>query len=121
MQVGNHLIVDMIVDPSVFTRILQKRFFSHFDEIIQESLVENNMHIVNKMIHFFDGPDGAFTSLYLLSESHLSLHSWPEYNYIAVDIFTCGNCNTENIIKDIANYLEVTKITIKQINRNIPK
>ena len=120
MKIGTHLIVDLILDPNVFITILNKKFFSHFDEIIQVSLVKNKMNILNKQIHFFEGPDGAFTALYLLSESHLSLHSWPEYNYVAMDIFTCGNCETENIMKDISNYLEAKTVIIKTLDRKLP-
>ncbi len=29
--------------------------------------------------------------VYLLAESHISIHTWPESNYVAVDIFTCGD------------------------------
>ena len=120
MKIGKHLIVDVILKPDTFKTMLQQNFFPHFNEIIEKSLLKNKMNLLNKNIHFFDGPDGAFTALYLLSESHLSLHSWPEYNYIAIDIFTCGECMTENILKDITDYLEAIKIIIKQIDRNIP-
>ena len=78
------------------------------------------MNLLNKNIHYFEGPEGAFTALYLLSESHLSLHSWPEYNYIAMDVFPCGECLTENIVNDIIKYLEATKIVIKELDRRIP-
>jgi S-adenosylmethionine decarboxylase len=55
--------------------------------------------------------------LYLLAESHLSFHSWPEYNFIAIDCFTCGLCDTEKIIDDIVNYLEPGYIEKKIIIR----
>ena len=32
----------------------------------------------------------GITAFVLLAESHISMHSWPEKNYLAVDIFTCG-------------------------------
>ena len=35
-------------------------------------------------------PQGI-TGVVLLTESHITLHSWPEYEYLAIDIFTCGN------------------------------
>jgi S-adenosylmethionine decarboxylase len=120
MQIGNHIVADIIVDKTIFKNILHKNFFSHFDEQIQSSLIKNNMTLLNKVIHFFDGPEGAFTALYLLSESHLSFHSWPEYNYIAIDIFTCGKCQPKNIIDDISLILNATKINIRTLNRSIP-
>ena len=36
------------------------------------------------------GPQGV-TAVVLLSESHLSIHTWPEYGYAAIDAFTCGD------------------------------
>lgn len=33
------------------------------------------------------------TGLYLLSESHLSYHTYPETNYISIDVYTCGSNN----------------------------
>lgn len=39
-------------------------------------------------IHKF-APQGI-TGVVLLAESHIALHSWPELNYLAIDIFTCG-------------------------------
>lgn len=120
MQIGTHIVADIIVDKNVFKNILSNIFFSHFDEEICASLIKNNMTLLNKVVHFFDGPEGAFTSLYLLSESHLSFHSWPEYNYIAVDIFTCGKCQPKNIIDDISLILNARKINIRTLNRSIP-
>ena len=35
-------------------------------------------------------PNGAITLVLILAESHLSIHTWPEENLIAVDLFSCG-------------------------------
>lgn len=43
---------------------------------------------VKVVVHKFS-PQGI-TGVILLAESHIAIHSWPEYNYVAVDIFTCG-------------------------------
>ncbi len=40
------------------------------------------------MFHKFS-PIGI-SGVLLLPESHLTIHTWPEYNYIAIDVFTCG-------------------------------
>ena len=42
-------------------------------------------------VYFHQFKPQGFTATAILSESHINLHSWPEYNYLALDIFTCGN------------------------------
>jgi len=44
--------------------------------------------IIGDSFHQFD-PIGV-TGVVAISESHLCIHTWPEYGYAAVDIFTCG-------------------------------
>ena len=36
-------------------------------------------------------PTGGLTAVALLAESHVSIHTWPEYGFAAIDIFLCGN------------------------------
>ena len=45
--------------------------------------------LLNLITHRFD-PQGV-TGLALLAESHISIHTWPENGYAAVDVFTCGD------------------------------
>jgi len=120
MAIGTHLIVDLFDIPSaVFETILSQENFGNFDSVIEDSLKRNHMHLLNKTVHYFDHPEGAFTLLYLLSESHLSMHSWPEHGYLAIDIFTCGTCTTENIINDIVHFLNSGRYTIRRIERGV--
>ncbi len=48
-----------------------------------------NATIVDSVFHHFNpyGVSGAV----IISESHLAIHTWPEYGYAAVDVFTCGD------------------------------
>ncbi len=41
------------------------------------------------MIHEFPEP-GAFTTVILLAESHVTIHTWPEERYVSIDIFVCN-------------------------------
>ena len=45
--------------------------------------------LLHEVSHHFH-PQGV-TALGLISESHLSIHTWPEYGYAAADVFTCGD------------------------------
>ena len=120
MTIGTHLIVDLFDIPSfIFESCLFQENFHNLDNLIEDSLERNYMHLLNKTVHYFDQPAGAFTLLYLLSESHLSMHSWPEHGYLAVDIFTCGTCTTENIINDLIELLKPERHTIQRIERGL--
>jgi S-adenosylmethionine decarboxylase proenzyme len=66
--------------------------------------------------HNFDN-QGAFTALYLLSESHLSIHTWPEHNFIALDVFTCGKSDPKFIVDRIINYFSPKKYIINPLQR----
>ena len=44
--------------------------------------------IVNSVFHLFN-PHGI-SGVVVIAESHLAIHTWPEFNYAAVDVFTCG-------------------------------
>ena len=123
MDIGTHIVADLFEIPTeTFTKYLSKENYDIFDEIIEKTLRENNMTLLNKCIHHFEHPnfEGAFTSIYLLSESHLSLHSWPEHEYIAMDVFTCGDGNAYNIVNEIIHLLKPGNISKKVVERGIP-
>jgi S-adenosylmethionine decarboxylase len=75
------------------------------NNFIQEIIKNNDATLLSKTVHHFDD-NGAFTSLYLLAESHLSIHTWPENNFMAIDVFTCGKTNTQNIVNELKNYIK---------------
>src|SRR5215216_6722794 len=48
------------------------------------------------VMHCFDG--GGVTGLLLLAESHIALHTYPEYGYLALDIFSCGEADPQTAL-----------------------
>ena len=75
--------------------------------------------VLNLVSYKFE-PQGV-TAIALLAESHFSIHTWPESNYAAVDIFTCG----QSMIPDLASQhlIEVLKVEehfLRVIDRNPP-
>ena len=65
-------------------------------------------------------PHGV-TAIALLAESHLSIHTWPESQYAAIDIFTCGKNMRPNIASQfLIDQLEATNHILKIINRDHP-
>ena len=50
---------------------------------------EVGVNVIGESFHKFD-PQGV-TGILAIAESHISIHTWPEYGYAAVDVFTCGD------------------------------
>jgi S-adenosylmethionine decarboxylase len=57
--------------------------------ILQTAASEAGATILGDSFHQFE-PQGV-SGVVIIAESHLFIHTWPEYGYAAVDIFTCGN------------------------------
>ncbi len=69
-------------------------------------------------IHKFS-PQGI-TGVVLLAESHIALHSWPEYRYLAIDIFTCGKKSFPDKSLDyLKEEFTPQKMKVKRIKRGI--
>lgn len=58
------------------------------EQIMKESAEAAGATIVQSVFHQFS-PFGV-SGVVVIAESHLAIHTWPEYGYAAVDLFTCG-------------------------------
>lgn len=61
----------------------------------------------------------------VIAESHISIHTWPEYNYAAVDIFTCGDTidpwAIQETLKEAFNSQNVSSMEMKRGLFKVPK
>ena len=78
-----------------------------------------NATVLNLISYKFD-PQGV-TAIALLSESHISIHTWPESSYSAIDIFTCG----QNMLPELASQylidvLNAEEHSLRVFERNPP-
>lgn len=64
--------------------------------------------VLDMKLHHFSG--GGVTGVALLAESHISVHTWPEHNYMAFDIFMCGDCQPASCADYIENCLKPEKV-----------
>tara|TARA_Y100001970_G_scaffold294194_1_gene448294 strand:+ start:19898 stop:20353 length:456 start_codon:yes stop_codon:yes gene_type:complete len=87
--------------------------------IINLSIKESGARLLNLVTHSFQ-PQGV-TALALLAESHLSIHTWPESLYAAIDVFTCGsNTNPSKACDLLISELEAKSHHVQMINRYAP-
>ncbi len=63
------------------------------------------------------GDRAGFTGVALLAESHISIHTWPEYGYAAIDIFMCGDAEPEKSLEVLRNYFEPQRHETRLIKR----
>lgn len=108
-QVGTHLVVDFWYGKIIDSEKTIK-------EILIEAAEKANNKLLDLGIHKFE-PQGI-TGFALLAESHISIHTWPDKYYIAIDIFTCGNHSTpQETLKFLKKRLNPKKIQVQEIKR----
>ena len=90
--------------------------------IIKQTLIiaahKSGARIMGETFHKFT-PVGV-TGIVSIAESHISIHTWPEFKYAAVDIFSCGeDFDLESCVKVISHNLKCKHITRKTIKRGL--
>lgn len=93
-------------------------------EYIESSLIKatqaSNATIISHNFHKFS-PYGV-SGVVVIAESHVAIHTWPEYNYAAVDIFTCGDTiDPWTIQEHLKEYLESKNVSSMEMKRGLFK
>jgi S-adenosylmethionine decarboxylase len=68
------------------------------DAAVNEAVIRSKATVVTSTFHTFS-PFGV-SGVVVIAESHVAIHTWPEYGYAAVDIFTCGETIDPWVIHD---------------------
>jgi len=79
---GIHLIAEFWLTKTIEDKKI-------FEKILRDAVRAAKCTLLEIVIHKFS-PHGI-TGVILLAESHIAIHTWPENNYLAIDIFTCGD------------------------------
>lgn len=86
-------------------------------QAMNQAVEASGATILNMTPHVFP-PDGL-TVVYLLSESHASIHTYPEYRACFVDLFTCGDhCSEEQFDQILRAYLKPKQVNAKLFARH---
>jgi S-adenosylmethionine decarboxylase proenzyme len=87
-------------------------------QALREATRASGATILNESYHAF-APCGL-TAMLLLSESHASIHTYPEHGACFVDLFTCGErCNSDVFDQIMRDYFRPAKVQVKIISRHI--
>lgn len=108
---GKHLLVEYYdCDPEVLNST------SQVEQYMNEAAVSCGATIVRSVFHTFN-PIGV-SGVVVISESHLAIHTWPEYGYAAVDVFTCGDTvNPRAAEARLRELLGAGNVVVREISR----
>ena len=84
-------------------------------DLLENAAAASGATVCQTIFKKFD-PQGV-TVLCLLSESHISIHTWPEEGRAAVDVYTCGEGNPMLIVLELLKYLNSDNYSLREINR----
>jgi S-adenosylmethionine decarboxylase len=85
-SLGTHVIIDLYMSPN-------NQVLTDLDWLVSTlrvAALHGGATIIGDKSHKFGEGMGG-TAIILLAESHISVHTWPENNFAAIDIFMCGN------------------------------
>lgn len=84
-DLGFHYILDVVLKDS---KILSEPVL--LMSIFKNAIEKQHFNILKEDYYKFYSEGGGVTGFFILSESHLSFHTYPENNYISIDIYTCA-------------------------------
>lgn len=109
MRLAKHIILDLY--DCDFDLINSVEFI---ESTLTKAVKISGCKILNKYFHKFS-PQGV-TGVICVSESHFSIHTWPEHNYAAIDIFCCKD-DIEKSIEYLCKQFKSQNVSMKTINR----
>lgn len=108
---GTHLIIDLWRA-------------SHLDTIevvemaLRESAAAAGATLLKLDLHRF-ASGGGITGVAVLAESHISIHTWPEFAYAAVDVFMCGSADPHKAIEVLKKSFSPQMLTVSEHTRGV--
>lgn len=111
---GQHLIVEY---TGCSSDILDNT--EHLEKSLTEAVRRAGATIVNCTFHRYN-PQGV-SGVVVIAESHMSIHTWPEYGYAAVDFFTCGEeCDPRKAHEYMMQALGSKAADVRELKRGMP-
>jgi S-adenosylmethionine decarboxylase len=108
---GKHLIVDLW-GASKLDKI------EYIKTTLEEIIRECGATLLHIHLHRFT-ENGGVSGVALLAESHISIHTWPERNYAALDVFMCGDASPHRAIAILKEAFQPTSVQVAHHKRGV--
>lgn len=86
-------------------------------DIMTKAVEASKATVIKPFFHQFS-PQGI-SGIIVIAESHLAIHTWPEFRFAAVDLFSCGDFDFTEALRFIRDNLAAEKYSILSIKRGI--
>lgn len=106
---GNHLIVDLFGARRV-------NDLAHIESTLKRCVEVAGATLLHIHLHHFT-PNGGVSGVAVLSESHISIHSWPEADYAALDVFMCGDTDPHKCVDVLREAFQARDVVVKTYQR----
>jgi S-adenosylmethionine decarboxylase len=106
---GAHLIVDLYQADRLDD-------IDHIEETLRRCVAAAGATLLHIHLHHFE-PNGGVSGVAVLAESHISIHSWPEAAYAAVDIFMCGSANPDACVPVLREAFKAEHVGVSELLR----
>ncbi len=110
MELGKHIILELY---DCDTKKLDDTSF--LEQALRDAATSMGATILSSNFHPF-APIGV-SGVVIIKESHLTIHTWPEYGYAAIDIFTCGDMDMQVGVDFLKNALSAQRFSYKTLVR----
>jgi S-adenosylmethionine decarboxylase len=110
---GRHLLIELQdCDKELLNDL------SFIRDVMVTAAIDCGAIVLGESFHHFN-PQGV-SGVVVIAESHLSIHTWPEYGYAAVDIFTCGtSVEPEKAVESLIEKLGAKNHSLMDIQRGL--
>ena len=113
---GLHILSTMLASAKALQDLDAYRRF------LQLKINEYGLNLLGEIYHRFEGEDSGFTACIGLSESHLSIHTWPEFGHFTFDVYL-SNCKRDNsaivssLYEDVRQFFDADVVSKHEIYR----
>ena len=106
---GTHLIIDLWG-----ARRLDD--LRHVERTLVEAVEAAGATLLHIHLHHFT-PNGGVSGVAVLAESHVSIHSWPERAYAALDVFMCGDADPQQTVPVLKQAFQPSSVRVSELLR----
>lgn len=106
---GTHLIIELVGAKHLDS-------LERIEAALRKCVAVSKATLLHLHLHHFT-PNGGVSGVAVLAESHISIHTWPEADYAALDVFMCGDAEPLNSIAVLKEAFEADQVIVDELRR----